>query len=659
MLSRRLVAGCGLGLVVLSGAAYFLVVKTESTTKQGFVQKERVIAGSPKDSLEVRHLILKGTNEEIGYRLAELAIDRCHVPLQSSQDPLRTRVQRRYIAQNYPILFERMRGVARAFGKRLDDDAWVHSDLNFTELKAGCSIMYLPAHATALGSGVVSRDYDYSTGSISFGPLPPGQLHPTARPYLLELHPDRGYASLAMTAYELLSGTLDGINSEGLTVALAMDDEIFSKSPVEPIGGSAVGLGVLQVLRMLLDTCATAEEAKEALLANKQYYEFVPCHYLIADRFGNAFVWEYSQAHNKEFIIEDPNQPLIMTNFSLNRHLDKNRPPSAEQARTVCGRYCLLTEALGAAPAKMTPEFIKQTHKKVDAESAPSATPGRPPVRTFWHALYYPEERRMEINFYLRDEPVPGQPNKVRVVRSDYQEFRLTPTDNARPPQATASRQPEFTPSSNSQAAPPEIEEAQQSVIARLKEGGAVVQLDRGRISAVNLSKAPGLAGLLPLMHKLPDLASLTVATKKLNDAGMAALAGLPNLSVLIASNSAVGDEGLKIVKTLPNLRTLYLKSTNVTDAGLAHLKDATQLEVLILTDVKITDAGLAHLESLTNMTGLFLGGTGVTDTGLEHLKGMRRLTKLNLTNTRVTKEGLARIKKSLPSWIMIEHTSK
>ena len=49
------------------------------------------------------------------------------------------------------------------------------------------------------------------------------------------------------------------------------------------------------MLRMLLDTCATVAQAKEALLMTKQYYYAVPVHYLIADRHGEAFVWECSQ----------------------------------------------------------------------------------------------------------------------------------------------------------------------------------------------------------------------------------------------------------------------------------------------------------------------------------------------------------------------------
>jgi hypothetical protein len=49
-----------------------------------------------------------------------------------------------------------------------------------------------------------------------------------------------------------------------------------------------------------------SEEAKQAQMATKQYYEYVPVHYLIADRNGNAFVWEYSKSHNKEYVVERP-----------------------------------------------------------------------------------------------------------------------------------------------------------------------------------------------------------------------------------------------------------------------------------------------------------------------------------------------------------------
>jgi predicted choloylglycine hydrolase len=697
MHSRKVVAAAAAGLALLAAVLYLAFRTKAPPPPTDFGQHERVIAGSPQDSLEVRHLVLKGTNEEIGRALAQLARERYQAQPRPSQDPARTRAQRRYIEKNFPILHDRMRGVASAFGHRLDEDVWDHSALDFTDLRAGCSVVYLPPQSTVTGTGVVSRDYDYSTGSLTFGVLPPGKLHSTARPYLLELHPDRGYASVAMVSYDLLSGALDGMNSEGLTVALAMDEELFSQHSLEPTGGPAVGLGVLQVPRLLLDTCATAEEAKDALLQTKQYYEYIPVHYLVADRFGNSFVWEYSHAHNKEFIIDNPNQPLVMTNFSLNRHLNKGRPPSADQARNVCKRYCLLTEQLAAAAGKLSEDSIKRVHKKVDAELPPSADKSRPPVRTFWHALYHPEQRRAQFSFYLHDEPIPDQPDKVRVVRSDYLEFHLAPTEQGQaPPQSDAVGE------AGRAGAATVLDGAQQAVVAELTNAGATVKTDGGRVVAVNLDKAQELEPLLRLLPKLPDLAELSIRNPRMNDAGMALLDGLPKLARLQLYSSSVGDDGLKVLKTLPSLNHLPVGGTRVTDAGLVHLKDLTRLEylglrgnqvtdvglvhlrrltrltgldlsqtritdaglshlaemkrleLLLLTGTNVTDEGLAHIEQLTTITGLFLGGTKVTDAGLVHLNGMSRLTKLNLAKTAVTDEGLAKARKSLPFWITI-----
>jgi hypothetical protein len=40
------------------------------------IRQDRVIAGGPEDFMEVRHLVLTGTNEEIGGALATIAIER-------------------------------------------------------------------------------------------------------------------------------------------------------------------------------------------------------------------------------------------------------------------------------------------------------------------------------------------------------------------------------------------------------------------------------------------------------------------------------------------------------------------------------------------------------------------------------------------------------
>jgi hypothetical protein len=397
----------------------------ESSAARGALRQDKVVAGSATDFMEVRHVVLRGSNEAIGRALAGIARERFGVQPAASSDPFRTRVQRRYFQKNYPIHFDRMRGAAAAFGRRVEDDAFNFGWIDYIQLQAGCSIFYCPPGTTAGGRGILSRDYDFTTGTFRGTRPAPGKLAATARPFVLEMYPDRGYASLAVCAYDLLGGVLDGINSEGLTVALLADDELMNQYRMEPAGDTGVGLGVLQTLRMLLDSCADVQEAKEALLLAKQYYEFVPVHYIIADRHGDAFVWEYSHAHNREYILENPGKVLVTTNFSLHRHLDGKGVPSAERARKVCPRYCALMGKVADRADKLTVDAIKAAHKTVDATAAAPKGSPRPPHRTLWHALYFPEERKVQISFYLRDEVEADRPGKPRIVRSDYLAFAL------------------------------------------------------------------------------------------------------------------------------------------------------------------------------------------------------------------------------------------
>jgi hypothetical protein len=416
----------GLILAVCLSVTAVLAQDQKSTRAPDPIVRDEVVAGGPKDFMEVRHLVLRGSNEAIGRALASIARDRLEVKPSPSADRLRTRLQRKYIEKNFPILFDRMRGVAATFDRPLDDDGWNLSWLSYPPMpRPGCSVMYFPPGVTAGGAGIVSRDYDFTTGTFAGTRPPPGYFPCTARPYVIEMYPDQGYASLALCSYDLLSGALDGINSEGLTVALLADDELATKFKLEPAGTDGVGLGVLQVLRLLLDTCANVQEAKEALFLTKQYYEFLPVHYLIADRHGRSFVWEYSQAHNREYIIENPGKPLVTTNFSLHRYLEGKSPPSANKAKSVCPRYCALTDRIAKEPGKLTIDWIKETHKCVDAIQPSSQGSPRAPGRTLWHALYVPEQRRLQVSFYLGDEPDPDHPGKITIRRSEYKEFAL------------------------------------------------------------------------------------------------------------------------------------------------------------------------------------------------------------------------------------------
>ena len=141
------------------------VQKSSGKSAAKAIRLDRVVAGGPKDFMEVRHVILKGANEEIGRALAAIAIERFKLKPEPSADRLRNRVQRRYFEKNYPIMFDRMCGVAAAFGKRVDDDNWNFSGLSYLVGAPGCSAVYYPPSRTADGRGVLSRNYDFGTGT--------------------------------------------------------------------------------------------------------------------------------------------------------------------------------------------------------------------------------------------------------------------------------------------------------------------------------------------------------------------------------------------------------------------------------------------------------------------------------------------------------------
>jgi hypothetical protein len=207
---------------------------------------------------------------------------------------------------------------------------------------------------------------------------------------VLEIHPDDGHASLALCAFDLLGAALDGVNSEGLVVAVASDAE-SAAAGLEP-AGSSVGLDELQVVRMLLDGCATALQAREALLGAKLYYAAHPAHWLVADRHGDAFVFEVSCGRNRVHIVEAAGAPLVATNHLLHRHpLDEPLPRAPDPGGTFA-RW----RALATGVAERQPLDVEALSAVGDR--ALSLADGS--LRTLWHGIYDGVERSLRVQFF-------------------------------------------------------------------------------------------------------------------------------------------------------------------------------------------------------------------------------------------------------------------
>jgi predicted choloylglycine hydrolase len=409
-------------IALLALAAFALAYATPPAAASDLQYRETVVAGGPDRFMEVRHIFIKGTNYAIGEKLGEIAAAFGARPAPLG-DALTNRIQREYIERTYPILYERMRGIAAAFGLSINDDRYDFSSVMlFPVGPPGCSAVFYPATHTARGHGILSRNYDFTTGTIT-GRRPTGDEAPVmSRPLIFELYPDRGYASLAVCAFDIVGGVLDGINEKGLVVAIFGDDDTVMRHGTHPSSG--VGLHELMSMRYLLDTCGNVAEAKEALLLAKHVYGFVPCHYLIADRSGESFIFEFSPYRHDTYII-DGEGPQCVTNHLVSQYPKIEEFPDSVMIDTF-DRYRTLH---GAVMGKK--RFNLDEITAINAEVANTGMafdhPDRAPGRTLWHALYDTSDLTLRVKFYLGDRPDPEGEERKIVEYSDYVELKLQP----------------------------------------------------------------------------------------------------------------------------------------------------------------------------------------------------------------------------------------
>lgn len=408
----------------ISGVFILVSIMCQQSAAQKLEYKETVIAGSPEKFAEVRHVILKGSNFAIGKKLGEIAKTN-GVIIDTAENFIINRTKREYIARNYPVFYDRMRGVAAAFGFNVENDSYDFSALFQTQFKIpqsgpGCSVVFYPASFTENNHNILSRNYDFTTGDINGMRPKESQMALMSRPYLFEIHPDKGYSSLSICAFDYLGGVLDGINSEGLAVAILSESESGNKVGYEP--GNEVGLYELLSMRYLLDNCKNVEEAKEALLSLKQYYFFLPLHYIVADRSGKSFIFEFSAARNRSYII-DGNGPQYITNHMVYLHQKVEEFPETCLNWSMT-RYKRLYESINTK-TNFSLEEIPEIANRV---AVPLNAPGHPErawSRTLWYSQWDLDDLTLNVQFYLGEIPDPQNEKMVIPEYSPMIELQL------------------------------------------------------------------------------------------------------------------------------------------------------------------------------------------------------------------------------------------
>ncbi len=368
---------------------------------------------------EVRHIVLRGTNREIGRAVAKLGRD--HYQAQClGFDSLRYKnVRNDYIRERFPALAERQIGIAASFDWG-DGDLHDSSSLWYDIQPVNCSAVYFPKTVTADGHSLQARNMDFYTVDMS------EFMHPGSggkgnrlfsRNFVMETYPqDGGYASLVVGTFDLLNGAYDGFNEHGLCLSGLVDQNLAHKTV--PLGelGQQEGLNYLQMVRAVLEGARTVDDARKLVSDLKVYFPMDGMHFLLGDRNGNSMILEFSEDDlSPRFTSSAAPGPTIMTNHSVHNYptVDSFPPIDKSKPYDTFYRYMRLNDYLQSSVFhKYTPDdglyAMSMVYGFVDDQSEGTALPL--PLRTVWSLVMDLDDLSMKIKFYTKDDETLGEP---------------------------------------------------------------------------------------------------------------------------------------------------------------------------------------------------------------------------------------------------------
>ncbi|OLN23459.1 acyl-CoA--6-aminopenicillanic acid acyl-transferase [Domibacillus antri] len=138
---------------------------------------------------------------------------------------------KQYFHKYAPVMWEEFEGMADALKWTMYDVIHEYSGFQLDDVNSGCSAM--------MNNGFFARNYDF---------------HPkTYEGRLLLWQPDHGYASIGISGR--MAGRIDGMNEKGLVIGF----HFVNRRRAED------GFTCSIIARLILDTCATTEEAIDLL----------------------------------------------------------------------------------------------------------------------------------------------------------------------------------------------------------------------------------------------------------------------------------------------------------------------------------------------------------------------------------------------------------
>jgi hypothetical protein len=301
-----------------------------------------------------------------------------------------------------------MKGVAVSYGLDPGDDLYDTSYLGYGAGPAGCSMIFFPGTTTTSGHAMYFRNMDYFTVTgpeLAENAPSAGRARMCSKNYVLEMYPDRGYPSLVIGSFDLLNAPLDGINAQGVTVSMLVDNDAAPVTVTDL--NKAPGLSSFQLMRAVLDTAADTREAKAIIMNNTVSMLAVPLHALVADRSGRSFIAEMSDKDFQWHFTDNNNTPQILTNHAVYKYPTTGTFPDvlASDEYDSFNRYRKPDAYINRHLQKFSPEDAFFSMRLVYASTELAMEGGsRPlPMRTVWTSVLDLEDRSATVRFYLGD----------------------------------------------------------------------------------------------------------------------------------------------------------------------------------------------------------------------------------------------------------------
>jgi len=415
-----------------------------AVTNAAIVKDEIIIAKENGTQVEWRHIVLKGNNTQIGMALGQIAQSDYGVKsLTRYADPVYGKARLAYMERNYPIMRERMKGIAMAYGLTPDNATFDTNTLPYDAGSIACSMIYFPPETTANGHAITSKNMDWflvpmdvylNKTEMGAG----NAVFTFTRNFLMEIYPDKGYSTMAIAGDDLNS-IVDGLNSEGLGISVLEDEWMDPALKMPAAGDRNSGIMGMQITRLVLETCKTVEEAKIAFLANKEYLPVIGLHYMVYDSHGNSAIIEWNRTDgNLYFTDGNSSKPNIMTNhpmYIFSKYALKDLPREKNlipynQPYDTFNRYITLYNITSSHKGKFSEEDATNALSAVSANTTNTMVAYEGaimplPINTIYNALLDLTDRSLKVKFYLKNGPIDPKTNENTSIFSPYLTFKM------------------------------------------------------------------------------------------------------------------------------------------------------------------------------------------------------------------------------------------